>query len=168
MKSVQDANIALLHKTILSATPKKVRNHVKIASRLPMKLMKCDNRQELFNPLRLMLIPREKSTFNSIINSDPASLLMKKRRNLNRNRGNAEGIMILVTHRENVSFQEWRGGEGRGGSRQRARGEKTMKFDVCTRERRERGVKEKDIRVRKNESIRADAEGPSTADKRDS
>lgn len=30
------------------------------------------------------------------------------------------------------------------------------------------GVKEKDIRVRKNESIRADAEGPSTADKRDS
>lgn len=32
----------------------------------------------------------------------------------------------------------------------------------------ERGVKEKDIRVRKNESIRTDAEGPSTADKRDS
>lgn len=125
-----------------------------------MKLMKCDNRQELFNPLRLMLIPREKSTFNSIINSDPASVLMKKRRILNRNRGNAEGIMILVTHRENVRV--FRGREGEGGR------EKTMKFDVCTRERRGRGVKEKDIRVRKNESIRADAEGPSTADKRDS
>lgn len=78
--------------------------------------------------------------------------------------------MILVTHRENVRV--FRGGGGRRGggrSRQRARGEKTMKFDVCTRERRgRRGVKEKDIRVRKNESIRADAEGPSTADKRDS
>lgn len=38
-----------------------------------------------------------------------------------------------------------------------------MKLDVCTR-----GPKEKDIRVRKNESIRTNAEGPSTADKRDS
>lgn len=130
-----------------------------------MKLMKCDNRQELFNPLRLMLIPREKSTFNSIINSDPASLLMKKRRILNRNRGNAEGIMILVTHCENVRVFRGRGG---GEKQAKGEGEKTMKFDVCTRERRGRGVKEKDIRVRKNESIRADAEGPSTADKRDS
>lgn len=49
-----------------------------------------------------------------------------------------------------------------------------MKLDVCTRRagESERGggqrVKEKDIRVRKNESIRADAEEPSTADKRDS
>lgn len=50
-----------------------------------------------------------------------------------------------------------------------------MKLDVCTRrvaregERVGEGGKgEKDIRVRKNESIRADAEEPSTADKRDS
>lgn len=49
-----------------------------------------------------------------------------------------------------------------------------MKLDVCTRRAGEteggrgEGVKEKDIRVRKNESIRADAEEPSTADKRDS
>lgn len=38
-----------------------------------------------------------------------------------------------------------------------------MKLDVCTR-----GPKEKDIRVRKNESIRTNAVGPSTTDKRDS
>jgi hypothetical protein len=37
---------------------------------------------------------------------------------------------------------------------------------MCTREKGK--AKEKDIRVRKNESIKADAEGPSTADKRDS
>lgn len=41
-----------------------------------------------------------------------------------------------------------------------------MKINVCTRKKRK--VKGKDIRVRKNESIRADTEGPSTADKRDS
>lgn len=84
--------------------------------------MKCDDREELFNPLRLMLIPREKSTFNSIINSGPASLLMKKRRILNRNRGNAEGIIILVTHRENVGvFRGEGGGKRRGGKDDEAR-----------------------------------------------
>jgi len=41
-----------------------------------------------------------------------------------------------------------------------------MKLDVCTRETGK--AKEKDIRVRKNKSIRADVEEPSTADKRDS
>jgi len=85
---------------------------------------------------------------------------MKKRRILNRNRDNAEGITILVTRRENVRVFR--------GKRTEGKGEKTMKFDVCTRGERERGAKEKDIRVRKNESIRADAEGPSTTDKRDS
>lgn len=41
-----------------------------------------------------------------------------------------------------------------------------IKLNVCTRKKRK--AKEKDIRVRKNESIRADTEEPSTADKRDS
>lgn len=102
-----------------------------------MKLMKCDNRQELFNPLRLMLIPREKSTFNSIINSDPASLLMKKRRILNRNRGNAEGIMILVTHCENVRVFRGRGGGGEAGKGRGGKDDEVRR--VYTREAGERG-----------------------------
>lgn len=85
---------------------------------------------------------------------------MKKRRTLNRNRDHrGRDNDSLVTRRENVRVF-------RGVSGQRAKGEDEVRR-VYTRAggEREQG---KGIRVRKNESIRADAEGPSTTDKRDS
>lgn len=116
-----------------------------------------------FNPLRLSRRLSRFSRgpfFNSLINADsPRSLFNVVTENI-LNRDNAKGVgeSSLFWSQKFKDFP---------GERERRAG-KTIKLDVCTRGGSKREAKEKDIRARKNESRRADAEGPSTADKRDS
>lgn len=80
-------------------------------------------------------------------------------------------MKTAITRKEGVGDIRYTSRERRGFPERRLKGVKDdeARRVYTERERRaEKGAKEKDIRVRKNESIRADVEGPSTADKRDS
>lgn len=47
-----------------------------------MKLMKCDRISRMFNPPRLIPVPRDRSTFNSLINPDPCVSLNEEMKNI--------------------------------------------------------------------------------------
>jgi len=82
-------------------------------------------------------------------------------------RGRGSDSPAVIRGRRRAVFKEYRKGEGKT----RRKDDEARRVYTKGQEHREgwrKRVKEKDIRVRKNESIRTDAEEPSTADKRDS